>query len=182
MNRDTDQKYTPQRCAPDDPRRCRANTAVGQCGFKSIPGSQNCPLHSVLTIQREEKATLYNIKRTEVLHRLAHFSDHPDASKLTTELGVLRLTLEELLNRCTDNYEFVAQSSSISQLISQIQSVLVVNTKIQKDLGELLNLQQVLTLAQGLYNIITAYVDDVQVLEFIARDFESFLSGGTKNA
>lgn len=153
-----DQRYVPVRCAEDDPNRCQsyAGSGGGQCPFLAIPGGPTCPLHGNHTVVHEETTGLYNFKRTEVLHRLSQFKKHPDANRLTTELGVLRLTLEELINRCDTNYDLIAASGQMTILIQNIERLLISNRKIEKQMSELLTLEQVVMMAQAFFNIVIA--------------------------
>jgi hypothetical protein len=170
-----DHKYTPVRCTEGDPHRCQASVETGQCPFLAVPPTQYCVLHGNHTIRHDEQEALYQFNRTEVLHRLAKFRAHPDAMNLTTELGVLRLTLESLLNKCTDNYEFVTQSATITNLVQSIEKTLSTNLKLERHMNELLSLQQVIVMAQQFFNVITQHIKDVDILETIAQEFEKIM-------
>lgn len=170
-----DHKYIPIRCAANDPHRCQASVETGQCPFLAVPPTQYCVLHGNHTIRHEQQEALYQFNRTEMLHRLAKFRAHPDAINLTTELGILRLTLEALLNKCTDNYEFVTQSATITNLVQSIEKTLFTNLKLEKHMSSLLSLQQVIMMAQQFFNVVTQHIKDVDILDDIADEFEKIM-------
>lgn len=170
-----DHKYLPIRCAENDPHRCQCQTEHGQCPFLSVPPTQYCVIHGNHSIRKAENDELYEFKRTEVLSRLAKFRQHPDAMKLTTELGILRLTLEALLNKCTDSYEFVTNSATISNLIGSIERTLTANLKMEKHMASLLSITQVIAMAQQFFNTVTHHVKDPDTVEAIAVAFEQIM-------
>jgi hypothetical protein len=171
-----DHKYLPVRCDEKDQHRCQAQTEHGQCPFLAVPPTQYCVIHGNHSIRKTENDELYEFKRTEVLSRLAKFRQHPDAMKLTTELGILRLTLEALLNKCTDNYEFVTNSATISNLIGSIERTLTANLKLEKHMSSLLSMTQVIAMAQQFFNTVTTYIKDPDTIEAIAFAFEQIMT------
>lgn len=177
-----DHKYLPQRCDEKDPHRCQSQTEKGQCPFLAVPPTQYCVIHGNHSIRKAENDELYEFKRTEVLSRLAKFRQHPDAMKLTTELGVLRLTLEALLNKCTDNYEFVTNSATISNLIGTIERTLTANLKLERHMSTLLSLTQVIQMAQQFFNVITLHIKEPELIETIATEFEKIMLNPPKES
>jgi len=170
-----DHKYTPVRCKENDPNRCQGSTENGQCPFLAVPPTQYCPIHGNHSVRKNNDETLYQFSRTEVLHRLEAFRSHPDSMKLTTELGVLRMTLETLINKCTDNFELVTNSAAISNLISSIDKTLTSNMKLEKHMNDLLSLGQVIAMAQAFFNVVIQYVKDPDAIEQIAQQFETIM-------
>jgi hypothetical protein len=170
-----DHKYTPVRCAENDPHRCQSMTDKGQCPFLAVPPTTYCVIHGNHSIRKTESDNLYEFTRTEVLSRLSKFKQHPEAMKLTTELGVLRLTLEALLNKFTDNYEFATNSATISALIGSIERTLTANLKLEKHMNDLLSITQVIAMAQSFYNCVTQYIKDPDTIEKIAQEFEKIM-------
>jgi hypothetical protein len=151
-------------------------TNKGQCIFLAIPPGTYCPIHNGLqAVRSADKQELYNLNKTEVLIRLQQFRDHPDSAKLTTELGVLRLTLETLLNKLNDNFELITNSAIITNLINSIEKTLSANFKLEQHMNDLLSLTQVIIMAQSLFNIITQFVKDPDIIETIAQEFEQIL-------
>ncbi len=177
---DQDVKYIPVPCDADNPRRCVGETSQGQCKFLAIPDMKYCPIHAPggtmgIILKRQEKA-LYDIKRGEVLHRLNQFRSHPDSKNLTVELGIIRLTLEEILNKCESNWDFVANSATILRLTEQIEKLLKSNIRVEQLTGELMTLEQVTQIAQALITLIAEHVTDVEVIQKIADGFNHIIN------
>jgi hypothetical protein len=178
-----DSKHIPVRCEPDDPRRCQANVSHGQCPFLAVPPNQNgqggkyCPIHTSSFSQNDKgvHGGLYNFNRTEVLSRLQTFKNHPDSRALAIELGLLRLILEQTVNKC-DAYDLLGQSAQISVMVDKIRDTLIANVKLEQKVGDLLSIEQVITIAQALYGVVCEHINDVEILERIANEFENVLA------
>lgn len=166
----SDHKRIPQRCSPTDPHACDF------CGeFLAIPGLPNCPLHNIngdLEVQRND---LYALKKTAVAARLALMKGHPESRSLANELGILRITLEETINKCDDAYDLVMNEAAISRLVTAIQSALVANQKLEEKVGELLSVDDVITLVQMFFEIIKDYVTSAEDQEAIANRISEIL-------
>lgn len=164
-----------QPCAEDDPNRCQGihSQTGAQCRYLAIPNTQKCPAHTI----NPKQMGLYNLKRTTVLNRLEQLKKNPEGKSLVVELGILRLTLEELLNKCGDDqWAFAINQGPITTMISTIRDTLTANIKIEKHIGELLSVGQVVEIAQDLFNIVSKYIPDANALECIAREFEGTLA------
>jgi len=173
-----DETHIPIRCAPDDPRRCQNSVSFGQCPFLALPNTTSCSIHSSVPIHKREEKNLYNFNRTEVLSRLQSFKNNPESRTLAIELGILRLLLEEVINKCapeTQAYDLLAASPQITVLIDRVRDTLLANVKLEEKVGDLMSVEQVVVIAQALYNIICNYITDVEVLNKIAQDFELIL-------
>jgi len=177
---ESDYKHIPQRCEPDDPRRCQSAGPHGQCAFLSVPGTDRCPMH--LGGTRTENyvsgrtSELFNIKSIEVINQLQKFKNHPDSKKLTTELALLRVLLENTLNQCESSFDLLTHSSQIMNLTDKIQATLVSNTKLEEKIGDLLSIDQVISIAKALYSAVTERITDPDTLEKIAGDFQRILT------
>jgi hypothetical protein len=116
------------------------------------------------------------------LARISAFRSHGDSRTLAIELGLLRLLLEQIINKC-DGYDLIMNSVQISTLIGQIKELQTANIKLEQRVGDLLSMDQVIEIAQALYTAVTKYVSDVEILGKIAEDFENIASnslGGSK--
>lgn len=176
-----DEKQVPIRCPENDPHRCQASARGGQCPFLAMPGTIHCPIHGSKEIRASENA-LYQFNKTEVLARISAFRSHGDSRTLAIELGLLRLLLEQIINKC-DGYDLIMNSVQISTLIGQIKELQTANIKLEQRVGDLLSMDQVIEIAQALYTAVTKYVSDVEILGKIAEDFENIASnslGGSK--
>ena len=175
MPRFQDEKHIPKRCKTNDPHRC----ATGDCEFLAVPGDTHCILHNRSQDLDTTKKGIYNFNMTEVALRIKQFKNHPDSKKLTEELGLLRLLLEQAVNKCECAYDLVTQSTQLTALVEKIRIVQQANINIEQKLGDLLSMEQVTEIAQALYDVVTLHIkkqlpEDVALdtLEDIAKDFE----------
>jgi len=141
----------------------------------AVPGTNFCVIHSVQDADGSNKQDLYNFKITEVSRRIAKYRNHPDSRNLTVELGLLRLILEETINKCEDAYDLVVNNAQLTSLIERIRVVQQANIGIEQKLNDLLTIEQVTGIAQQLFNAIVVHVKDLDLLEVIAAEFESIL-------
>lgn len=148
-----DMKNVPVRCENNDPRRCQKNTAHGQCPFLSQPGANYCAIHGPIIDQNAQG--LYQFNRTEVIHRINAFRSHGDSRTLAIELGLLRLLLEQLVNKC-DAYDLLMHSVQLTTLITQIKELQISNVKLEQKVGDLLSSEQVIDIAQSLYAVVSS--------------------------
>jgi len=170
-----DEKQVPIRCAENDPNRCQSSARQGQCPFLAVPGTIHCPIHGSKESKASENA-LYQFNKTEVLARISAFRSHGDSRTLAIELGLLRLLLEQIINKC-DSYDLVMNSVQISTLITQIKELQTANIKLEQRVGDLLAMDQVIEIAQSLYAVVTKYITDVDILGKVAEEFEDILGG-----
>jgi len=160
-----DQKNVPVRCKEDDPNRCQGMTKRGQCPFLAMPDHKHCVIHGRV----QENTSLYNFERTEVLARLSVFRGHTDSRTLATELGVLRLLLEQIINKCGE-YELLQNSVQIASIIDKIKDLQLANTKLEERVGDLLSVEQVIEVAQQLYGSVVTHLKICQIIQsFLER-------------
>ena len=183
-----DHKNMPVRCAPDSPDRCQANTAHGQCPFRVVPGvridratnvsTQNkyCPIHGGK--DTSEANDLYDIRLSEARHSIQKFRDHPGARTLSTELAMLRLLLEKIWNRCNDDLSILQNAASISKLVLEVSSLQHSNMRLEKQVGDLLDVHVVMQIAAALYGIVVRYIPDPDDREAIAKEFQDIVDRG----
>ena len=173
----SDEKHIPVRCEEDDPNRCQGMAQGDQCRFLSIPGEKFCVIH---TKHRDQTAkALYEFNKTEVLSRIASFRGHGDSKTLAIELGLLRLLLEQAVNKCEGPYDLLTNSVQLSALISQIKELQLANVKLEEKVGDLLSLEQVIEIAQKLYAIVVENLasltpESFQVEETLGKIAEAF--------
>lgn len=178
-NEHNDFKYTPERCKPDDPHRCTAQTSRGQCAFKAVPPGTTCIMHGgTHTLQKTAKSELYAIKTTAMASRIKEFKEHPEARSLSNELALTRISLEAVLNECQSPYDYIQHSGQIMQLISLINNTLQSNIKLDQRLKELLSAKDVVALAQDLLNAVATILGEqnLEMLSEIAEEFERLIT------
>ena len=156
-------------CDEDDPNRCEGVSGrKGQCRNKAIKGSKYCPAHigrGLVTLKRQQ---MYNYNLTKFRAQVQSFATNPAIKSLREEIGVLRMMLEESLNRCNDSHDLLLQSTSISNLVASIERLVLSSHKLEINLGQLLDRNRALQLADELIQIITAEVQEEEAVKRIA--------------
>lgn len=165
------------RAAEDDPNRCKAATARGQCQFMALRNPttgryvENCKIHQGgKQIAKEQKADGDMYKAAVWQQRMLEFEQHPKSKTLTAELSVLRVLLEQKLQRFTDPVEIMMAAGSIGDLVMKIQALVKTINNFDKANGQMLDIKQVEELANEFINIIVSHVKDTEAIELIVDD------------
>lgn len=167
----SDYKRVPVRCDSTDPHACK------HCGqFLAIPGTEYCPIHTNASDVASHRQALYDLKHTQVAAKIAFMKGHPEARNLTTELALLRVTLESLLNECESPHDFLMNEGAIGRLVGNINSTLVSNQKLEEKVGELLSVDQVITLIQMFFEVVKDFVSDPVQQEAIAMRINAIMA------
>lgn len=159
------------RCEPDDPRRCQARVQQGQCPFLSVEGTSSCPMHGGVGADgaHEEKSKrIYRL--TKYRARVGELADHDQIKSLREEIGVLRMMLEEIINRCKDDSDLLIYSSKISDLVMKVEKLVSSCHRLELSTGALLDKAAVLQLASAVVEIISRHVDDQDLVSDIADE------------
>jgi hypothetical protein len=136
---------------PDDPRRCQANNAFGQCNLVSTPGKNVCVLHGGMP---SEKSRLNNYRLQKWQSRVAEMANSDGIKTLRDEIGILRMMLEEKLNSLEDVTDMITSSHVISDLVLKIEKLVVSCHKIEKSMSQLIDRGDIINLATQIIAII----------------------------
>jgi len=143
------------RCEADDPNRCQGVGQGGQCPFKAEEGSKFCLRHGGNKAEgSRNKAIVRNYRLTEWRARVFEFADNDQIKSLREEIGILRMTLEAVLNACRSNTDLLIQSNRINMLTDKVERLVVSCHKLEERTGALLDKQAILSLADQLVTII----------------------------
>lgn len=153
-----------------DPERCQAVHADQQCPFKRYPGSEYCGRHGGAKSQPSEIAEKNrNYMLTKWRARVNALADSPVRKTLNEELGILRMMLEEILNRCENNIDIQIWSSKIVELIREIRTTVISCDKLDRTNSLMLDRSQALVLGSKLIGIIGEHVNDPTQLDILTR-------------
>lgn len=165
-----------RRCEKDDPNRCQARNARGdQCmneGLRLSDGTcvKYCSIHGGVDLQQKrEKASLDMYRLAKYGERVKELKDHGEIKGLRSEIGILRMVLEQRLNQCKDETELVLSSNVISDLVAKIEKLVTSCHKLESSMGQLLDRQQILQFAEVIIKIIGEHVNDPAILEKLAE-------------
>jgi hypothetical protein len=165
--------YKFERCDEADPNRCQglSHNRGSQCPFKAVEGSKYCPRHagnSQIKAKEKENVRIYLLEKWKA--GLARQADHPQLKSLREELGILRMTLEMQMNRCEDEAELMMRAGAITEMVREITKTARICHDLEKSVGAVLDKTQATQWVLELGQIIAQYVDDPDILEFIAAD------------
>ncbi len=168
----------------DDPDRCQTVLKNQQCMFKAVPGTTHCPRHGgTKPAIALEKKNFRNLQLTQWGARVKEFGDNPEVKSLRDEIGLLRLILENLVNKCKDTDELIFYNQKITDLILKVEKLVSSAHKLEMSMGMMLDKTSVVKIGTSIAEIISEYVEDPDDLEIISnRIIEIILSntGETK--
>lgn len=168
-----DENKTFERVTPGDPMQCQMIEHSGnQCNRKRMVTSKYCSVCDQGTANRTaniKNIELFNIARYQ--DRVRQFRDNPRQKGLSDEIGILRMLLEEKINACQDSKDLLVRSQSISNLVVQIQLLVVAAAKLDTQLNNTLTRAQVDLFGQKVIGIISKYVE-ASALEFVADELQ----------
>jgi trehalose-6-phosphatase len=170
-------------CEPDDPARCQHGGRHQQCPFLSHPPSLYCSRHgAVQDANRQEKANIRNYRLAKWQARMEEFADSPQVKSLREEIAILRMCLEETLNKCKDAEELFIMSHKISDLVVKVEKLVVSCHKLESATGQLLDKSAALTFAGQIVMIIGNHVKDEIVLDTMTDQILKSLTALTVDA
>lgn len=150
--------------------RCEGTVKTGQCPYNKYNGSNYCAMHGYNnneTLRKQEITRNYRLQRWK--QRINDFADNDQVKSLREEVGILRMMMEEMLNKCTDTTELLLYSHRISDLAMKIEKLVISCDKLENRMGLLLSKRAVLQLAGTYVNIINTHVEDPEVIEQISE-------------
>ncbi len=168
-----------QRVAPDDPNRCQASGANGQCPFRATGTRKNAnsPWEGPSFCIRHEGGTKITARIESKRIYLASIwaakigeqANHPKIKSLREEMGVLRMMLNEKLSSLHDQQELLISSSAIVELSREIGKLAAIAHKIERDMGQFLDKTVAEAWVTDIIEIIGKFTDDSDILKAIAE-------------
>jgi len=167
-----------------DPDRCQGVDIHGQCQYKRAAPSNYCPRHGGNKgLEKAEKEKERNYHLGKWRHRVHQFADNPEIKSLREEIGIIRMMIESVLNRCEEEVDLITYSGKIQNLIAQAQKLVTECHRLEERTGILLDKQTILVLADILVKIIGEHVSDADALDMIAGKMVDVVGkmGGLQN-
>lgn len=155
----------------DDPHRCKAVVKNGQCGFRAYEKEQYCKMHGggrVNAVTSIEKSRNYRFLKYQ--DRINHFADNDQVKSLREEIGILRMILEETVNKCKDDTDILIYSPKISETAMKIEKLVVSCHRLETSLGQTLDKTAILSMATRMVNIISEHISDQIIIDKIVND------------
>lgn len=169
----------------DDPRRCQAvDSTYGQCRFQAVTNATTCPRHGgERQAIKVEKEKIRNYQLRMYRERVAQFSENPEVKSLREEIGITRLMIETLLNKCQDDTDLLMYSNKIEQLLQTARKLVESCHRIEERSGQLLDKNMVIVTCDSLVKVIANHITDTNVLDKIAVEVSEVIGkiGGLGN-
>jgi hypothetical protein len=161
---------------PDDPRRCKAVAGYGQCPYEAMEDSQFCSMHGGNKAQeRAEKERIRNYRLAKWRTQLDGFTDSPHLKSLREEVGILRMLMQETLDKCQDASDLFMMSNKIGDLVERITKTVAQCHRLEQSTGQMLDKTAALNFASQVVEIIGRYISDTNALDMITNDMLSAL-------
>ena len=109
-----------------------------------------------------------NYRLTKWKARVGQFADNDQIKSLREEIGIMRLLLEETLNKCEDSVDLMLYSHKMSEFVMKIEKLVVSCDKLENRMGLMLNKSTIINLAQQYVTIINEHVKDPEIIEQIS--------------
>lgn len=154
-----------KRVEEDDPHRCQAVNARGQCWNQAVEHDGTFGTHCLAhggnkQINAMKTSSKNNYRLTKWQAQLERHSGSDQLKSLRDEIGILRMILEEKLNQCQTNLDLMLHSHQISDLVVKIDKVVTSCHKLEGSMGQLLDKQAILQFAMVVIDIISTTLKD----------------------
>ena len=163
--------YPFERCEETDPNRCQGVDSTGQCRYKAIPGTTYCPRHGVnkqLESAAKKRVSMYRLQQYQ--ERVDDFANNPEIKNLREEIGITRMVLENIINKCKNANRLLIHSDKISALVGQVRVLVESCQKLEEKNNKLLDRKIVLVIADNFVTILSKYMSDPDQLQEIGAE------------
>lgn len=157
-----------QTCEPEDPRRCQAVTGKGQCKFLSLEGNTVCRIHVSSHARAENKKHAEVYQLTKWRDRLSRLTDESGIKSLRDEIGILRMTLESVVQKCQTDEDLIINATQIGDLVSRVEKLVISCARLEKQTGMMLDKTTALQIAGNIVSIIGEHVTDPIIIDNIS--------------
>jgi len=162
---------------PEDPRRCqKVMRRTGQCTLVVVEGEKYCYAHinNQLTQRRKHDVAQYRVQLYQ--QRLSEFADSDQIKSLREEIGILRLTLETLLNRCLSPNDLIINSNRIADLTTRIQKLVESAQRLELSTGFLMDKTTLERILAHVISICDRRIPDEATKRLVADDIFEVLA------
>ena len=166
----------------DDQCRVISPTTGARCPYLAVEGQTNCVRHSgsVMANKEEKKATAqYRLQIWQ--ERLEEFAENEKAKSLREEIGILRILMETIVNKCTGPNDLILYSPKISELAAKIEKLVSSCHRIEHSMGSLMDKATALAFAGQVVEIISTHIQDPDIIDAISTGIITALSNSVKD-
>lgn len=167
-----------QRVAEDDPMRCQSTFAGGQCPYKRMDGSQYCAMHGGnKAIDSARKRSVHDYKLQQWQERVDELAGSQHVKNLRGEIGILRMTLENILGQIKGPAQFPLFADKIGSTVREIKGLVEVCQKIEERNKELLSKTEVFNIADAVINLMSKFITDPEDLLAAGEELYGIITG-----
>ena len=175
-------------CEPSDPDRCQAvgSGGEGQCRYLSIKGMKkaglledidqrdvenatNCYKHGAKIVLASQKKRLHDYRLQIWQERLDEFTESEHVKTLRGEIGVLRLTLETVLQQCRTPADLIMYSTKIADLSIKIERLVRTCNAAEAQMGMMMDRATAQMFASDVIQIISRHVKSPEAIDDISK-------------
>lgn len=164
-------KYPLVHCNKDSEKVCPVCLEKGQSAvYEVIEGTHACPMHggnSQLESLRKKAASQYKLQVWQ--QRVGEFTESEYAKSLRGEIGILKLTLEAVINSCQDEKQLLLYSPKIGDLVTRIEKTVMSCDRLEKSMGMMLDKGTAMKLAADIVDLIGTHVPDPIIVDAISN-------------
>lgn len=148
---------------------CRETSTTAY--YRVVEGAKYCPRHGGSVDMARNKKKAANQYRLSVWkNRLSEFTDNDGVKSLRDEIGILRIVLEEMMNKCSDRNDLLIYSSKISELAVKIEKLVMSCDRLEKNMGQMMDRPSALKFASKVVEIIGRHVESAEQLDSISHE------------
>ena len=141
--------------------RCQATMATKQCDKERVEGSQFCVLHGgAHELASKNRQELKNLRLMKWKTQIAEQANSANIFSLRDEVGVLRVVLQETLEKCDSPAILMTHANTIATLVNDINRTITSCLTIESALGAYLTEEQLAALAESIIKVITDSIQD----------------------
>jgi hypothetical protein len=171
-----------EKVAPDSPVRCQAVDKQNQCNDQQVEGSKYCPRHNgnMAAVSKAKQ----DIKNYQLMRWKSQLSDKMSSESIKSlreEIGILRIIMQETMNRCEDAADLIMYSGKIADVAMKIEKLVTSCAKLESSLGLMLDKAAALQLSGEIVDIISRHISDPDVQTKIATEIGSAILGAGRN-
>lgn len=168
------------RFAVNDAHRCQKYAGMpAHCPYRVedddlADGQIYCPIHlaeikvRTKAVSYSKRLDMYRLKEWQT--RLNEMKDSTEFKSLRDEIGILRITLEQVVNLCNSPSDVLMHAARLADLGDRIHRMVVACNKLEKQNGLLLDKSAAIAMGGRIVEIIANHVTDPKVVEAIASD------------
>lgn len=177
---------TLHRVDPGDQYQCTSVGAGGQCCYMSMKGLVEtgkmedpeyifrevltCPRHNGNASAnriRKQRVDMYRLHQWQ--ERINELAEHEEVKTLRSEVGILRLLIEQTMSQCKDTNDLMMYSSRISMMLGQCEKLVRSCERLEDRAGIMLDKAAAIAFAHKIVEIVAQEVTDPDVIDTISQ-------------